>query len=304
MRTIPLMYQLLLLGACAGRAQPAVSAQAPERTDTSFRGPYRVTIRGYAGDAMEPFMTRDGRWLLFNTRNGMRDQTDVQIARTVDDSTFQYVGPLYAINSDALDAVATADTLGDLYFVSTRQYARTRRTIFAAHLRNGHAWSPTPVPGLASSRVGEVYFDDDLSPDGRTLYLARGTFDFKHGARPLTADLELFVRDSSGAWHRSPRSAGILSRVNTEALEYAPAASPDGHELFFTRLPQDPRAMPSLWVARRADARSPFGTPARIAAATGLVEAVTLSTDGRTIYFHRLVGGRFLIARLVRARAP
>ncbi len=63
------MYQLLL-GACARRARPAVSAPAPERTDTSVRGPYRVAIRGYAGDAMEPFMTRDARWLLFNTRNG------------------------------------------------------------------------------------------------------------------------------------------------------------------------------------------------------------------------------------------
>jgi len=30
----------------------------------AFSGPERVAIHGYSGDAMEPFITRDGRYLL------------------------------------------------------------------------------------------------------------------------------------------------------------------------------------------------------------------------------------------------
>lgn len=35
----------------------------------AFADPERVTIQGYDGDAMEPFLSRDGRFLLFNNRN-------------------------------------------------------------------------------------------------------------------------------------------------------------------------------------------------------------------------------------------
>ena len=36
---------------------------------TAFGNPQRVTIQGYNDHAMEPFITRDGRYLFFNNLN-------------------------------------------------------------------------------------------------------------------------------------------------------------------------------------------------------------------------------------------
>ena len=66
-----------LVGAAVMAFSAALSVSPnpdPDPADTSFEAPRAVVLRGYGGDAMEPFVTRDGRWLLFNTRNGPRDQ--------------------------------------------------------------------------------------------------------------------------------------------------------------------------------------------------------------------------------------
>jgi hypothetical protein len=49
--------------ACAGRPQ------TDPNVTRLFDNPERVTILGYDDDAMEPFITRDGRYLLFNNLN-------------------------------------------------------------------------------------------------------------------------------------------------------------------------------------------------------------------------------------------
>jgi hypothetical protein len=41
-----------------------------------FRHPERVALVGYEGDAMEPFMSRDGRFLLFNNQNDRKRQPE------------------------------------------------------------------------------------------------------------------------------------------------------------------------------------------------------------------------------------
>ena len=76
-----------------------------------------VTIRGYSGDAMEPFITRDGRYLLFNNRNDPSVDTQLHFAERVDDVTFDHRGELLGANSAALDGVPSLDSAGTLYFV-------------------------------------------------------------------------------------------------------------------------------------------------------------------------------------------
>jgi hypothetical protein len=70
----------------------ACSAQREVPEYRAFAAPERVTIRGYDGDAMEPFVTRDARYLLFNNRNDPRTDTNVHFAERVDDLTFIYRG--------------------------------------------------------------------------------------------------------------------------------------------------------------------------------------------------------------------
>ena len=97
---------------------------------------------------------------------------------------------------------------------------------------------------------------------------------------------------------RVSNSATIMKQVNTSSsLEYAPAISSSGLELFFTRL-EGSNAV--LYTATRTDTSSPFGVPKRIRAATGFVEGPTLSPDEKSLYYHKREGSLFVIYRVTR----
>jgi hypothetical protein len=61
---------------------------------------------------------------------------------------------------------------------------------------------------------------------------------FTGGPMPRSADLAIAKRKDAG-FERLANAGKLLACVNTRALEYAPATSADGLELFFTRLELD-----------------------------------------------------------------
>src|SRR3989442_15286970 len=102
---------LLVLAACSNA--PTVPLDDPE-----FGEPKRVTIAGYSGDAMEPFLTRDGSILLFNNRNDPPSETDLHWAERIDDLNFVYRGKLQGANSAGLDAWTAVEETVNIYFVT------------------------------------------------------------------------------------------------------------------------------------------------------------------------------------------
>jgi len=290
---------LLLVAVAAACPTPAsrsdVAAEAAP--DRSFGEPRCAEIHGYTADAMEPYLTRDGRYLLFNSSNAPGVDTDLQVARVVDELTFAYDGPLRGANSAVLDGVPTLDDRGELFFVSVRSYDSTRSSVYRAQFSGGVARDARLVPGLPRER-GVVIFDVDVSPDGNLLYYARG--EFSGGPVPKTADLMIAERHGD-TFVFSPARTAALAAINTpHALEYAAAISADGRELFFTRLTG--RAT-RIYRAVRASTDVPFAPPAQLAAIEGFVEAPTLSPDGRRLYYHQRVNGRFVICRVRRTPA-
>ena len=269
----------------------ACSAGAPpEPAYRNFGAARVVVIRGYVGDAMEPFVTRDGRFLLFNNRNGAGDQTDLFYAARIDDVTFVYRGPLAGANSAALDGVASVDDRGVLFFISARSYDRTLATIYRAKFDDGVVTQAAIVPGIVPARRGLVDFDAEISADGSTLYYVEGDFSGGGGV-PSGATIRSARRGGTG-YRPDPSDTHVLAAVN-DGFAYAPCVSRDGLELFFTRAA---RGMPpTVWRAARTAADRPFGAPARVTAAVGFVEAPSLSGDGRRLYFHRKVGNRFAL---------
>lgn len=291
-----LLVLATLAAACPAPASRSDAAgdRAPDR---SFGDPRCAEIRGYAADAMEPYLTRDGRYLLFNSSNAPGVDTDIQVARVVDELTFAYVGPLRGANSPVLDGVPTLDDRGELFFVSVRSYDSTRSTVYRARFAGGSASGARLVPGLPRER-GVVIFDVDVSPDGNLLYYARG--EFTGGPVPKTADLMVAERQGD-AFILSPSRTAALATIDTPgALEYAAAISADGRELFFTRLSG---GAPRIYRAVRASSDVPFGPPAPLAAIEGFVEAPTLSADGQRLYYHQRVNGRFVVCRVRRVSA-
>jgi len=86
-------------------------------------------------------------------------------------------------------------------------------------------------------------------------------------------------------------------------LTYAASISADGLELFFTRANPAGGGAPAVYRAVRSRLRQPFGQVERVAAITGFAEAPSISADGTTLYYHRLVGNHFEVAEVTRPRS-
>ena len=279
---------VLLVAACAPQ-------KAPEADYRAFGAPQRVTIRGYGGDAMEPFIARDGRYLFFNNSNDPKVDTNLHYAELVGDLTFDYRGEVKGANSTALDGVASLDRAGNFFFISTRSYAQTLSTLYRGRFANGALTGVELVPGVSLQRRGMVMFDAEVSPGGEVIFIVDG--EFTGGPHPKSADIAVAVRDGT-AFRRHPASAEFMRNVNTAALEYAPAISADLLELFFTRAAGRDIA---IYRSARRSRDEPFGVPERVASITGFVEAPSLSGDGRSLYYHRRDGDRFVIYRVARS---
>lgn len=107
------------------------------------------------------------------------------------------------------------------------------------------------------------------------------------------------ARWRDGAYRLSPADDTLFAAINTPALEYAVAISADERMLAFTRVEgRPPFARIGIWLARRGRSTDPFGEPVRIAAIDGFAEAATFTSDGNTLYYHRLAASRFSIWRV------
>ena len=275
-------------GSEAEAASPATSIYQ------GFSHPRPVVIRGYTGNAMEPFVTPDGKYMLFNNSNSA-EHTTLRYATRLDDTTFVYGGKISGANdSHALTAVPTVTADGTLYFISTRSYPQTLSTVYEAQFRDGEATDVALVAGLAAPRPGIVNFDVDVASDGHSLYVSQGAF--SGGSSPDAASIVLYTGRAEG-FTRDPSSDRLMKDVNDpSALNYAADISPDGLVLFFTRAVAG--APPQVYRAERSDPSRPFGNVQLVGAATGYVEAPSLSGDGRLLYYHHKTGNHFMIFML------
>ncbi len=252
----------------------------------------RVVVEGYADEAMEPFLSRDGRFLFFNTRNDPGANTNLHFAEAVGDA-FIYRGILYGTISYDLDAVATMSSDNRFCFVSPRDYRRTRVSVLCGAFDGKSVNATTPQQNLATARMGRLIFDVELAADGQTMVFAEGTF--SGGAAPDEADLYM-ARLGPRGFVRDPDSKAFVA-INTGDLEYAPGLSTDGLELYFTRITGIwPFRSPKIFHATRGSVDLPFGKPAQVEAIEGFVEGPSLAGDG-TVYYHKKVGGQFQIWR-------
>ena len=297
LRTAPRTGRRARAAACALAAVLALAAAAcvgdAAPPSTLFANPQPVTLVGYDGDAMEPFLTRDGRVLLFNNSNDPAAQTDLHWAERIDDTTFAWRGRLQGVNTDALEGVPSTDNQGQLYFVSPREYASTRATVYRGRLHGGRVESLQRLDSLSSSGLAMVVFDAEVSADGQWLALSEGRF--VGAGAPITADL-LIARRQGAEFQRLPASSHWLAAINTGALEYAACWSNDRRTLLFTRAGDSSNGgAPSIWITHRGSDDQPFQPPLRLSRLDGFVEAPALSPDERLLYYHRRDGQRWRI---------
>ena len=253
--------------------------------------PRRVEILGYDDHAMEPFISRDRRYLLFNNLNQPSTNTDIHFAERKDDFTWIYRGKVNGINTPELEGCPTMDRTGRMYFVSPRNYPKTLCTIYTGMFKDGNVTDVQMVESISRNHPGIVNFDVEISSDGKTLIFVDSQF--KPGVGPQTADLVIAWWDGT-RFVRSPDSARLLSQVNkATALQYAPTISADGRTLYFTRFDRAAGfAGPQIYRTTRPTAESPFGVPVHVKGLGDFVEGTAFSPDEHLLYFHRKDGDR------------
>ncbi len=259
--------------------------------DVPLDPPRRVVIDGYDDHAMEPFITRDGRYLLFNNLNRPSTNTDIHFAERKDDFTWTYRGKVDGINTPELEGCPTLDRAGRIFFVSPRNYPTTLCTIYSGQFRDGNVTDVQMVESISRKEPGIVNFDVEISPDGKTLIFVDSRF--KPGAGPQTADLVLALWDGA-RFVRSPESARTFKEVNKPAaLQYAPTISADGLTLYFTRFDRASGFPgPQIYRSTRSSAQAPFGPPVHVKGLGDFVEGTAFSPDEHRLYFHRKDGER------------
>jgi len=288
-----------------GNASPLPVYTGREKESDLFVKPEPVSIEGYAGAAMEPFLSPDGRYLFFNNENDSRINTNIHFAERTGKLSFHYLGELPGVNSEVLDAVPSMDRAGHFYFTTVRDYGRTLNSLYAGEFDGKAVKNVRPVPGdISPKTLGTINMDACISADGQTLYISRAVM--APGApAPKQSDL-MVARLKGGVFRIDPDSGRIMKNINTEALEYAPAVSADERELYFTRASQlmagsdAPGARLRIMVAIRRSVSEPFGEPRVLTALAGFVEAPTISLDGKEMFYHKKVGGSFVIYRAER----
>ncbi len=278
---------------------PAPKPVMPKHEDTDLYGDAQpVIISGYDGQAMEPALTADGKILFFNNENDASAQTDLHFAKRTGDMTFEYAGKLTAINSDKLDAIPSIDANGRFYFTSLRSYADTFQSLYTGTFNGREVVDLRVVRGdITPKAAGEINMDAAVSFDGHNLYITRARF-AEGSAVPKEADLMLATIDGYGAFRIDPSSFATLINVNSDALEYAPAVSDDGLELYFTRAVEGD--VPRLMVATRTATTRPFDTPKALAMIDGFAEAPAIPRDGREMFFHKKIDGKYSLFRSLR----
>jgi hypothetical protein len=308
---IVLQFLLSAGGAQAGSASEPRLSRTRRPTFSKFGNPEMVQILGYddnqghSNDAMEPFVSRDGNFLFFNNSNSA-PATNLFWATRIDDVTFQYQGQIGGdVNSSGpLDAVASMDSNGTLYFVTTRSYSSTGApgylsTIYSGPFTNGAVVTVNPTPGVAAPRLGLLNFDAEMSADGNTLYFTRG--DFATGT--LTSTTMMVATRQGSNFVVDPNSAIIMKTINNQHLNYAADVSADELEFFFTRT--NPKAGPAIYTATRKSTSKPFDEPQKIDAISGFAEAPSISPDGLSLYYHvKSPNGIFVINRVTRTIVP
>ena len=258
---------------------------------------------------MEPCISLDGRLLFFNNSNESGVKTKIHFAVRTGANTFQHMGILSGTESDNKDMAPSIDEKGDLFFTSLRSFESDHHSLYVGHLEHLKLVNLVFVAGdITTEKAFWINMDSAISPDGNTLVVARAQF-LPGGNVPRQSHLIWATREKAGTYKVSGASDTILEKVNSAALEYAPALTADGLELFFTREGMRADSLGSqvktphfeILLATRKTPTEPFSQPEHLAAIDGFVEAPSLTLDKRELFYHKKVGAVYQIWKVTRA---
>lgn len=288
--------------------------------DKTFTNPQPVHIHGlpmgHGGTPIsteEPFISRDGRFLFFNT-NKLENHKDLHYAERIS-GRWHYRGEIGDGINTAKEVEGNPTMDADYNFLyidsSTEPMARwsrfnpnTGKLGVVRHLTG----IPKRVIKPFKSFKGNIGVE--VSPDGDTLYFSRATwkmFFFKLG--PFEdSDIYFCKRRGNQYVYNEAEAKRIMRNINTPDMEYAAGISADGLEIFFTRLVIKEQKKDwfhsKIMRATRSNTHEPFGPPQPIDAigSNAFVEGPALGPDGKELYYHKQESEKFRLYKVSRAQ--
>ncbi len=279
---------------------------------SKFSAPEKVTVENlpvwHGRTTMsleEPFVSRDGQFLFFNS-NEHENNKDLHYARLINDKWVYRgeVGP--GINRlKQVDANPSMDDKYNFYYIAseTKSFIKKGKFNPATEQVTGIeeiTGFPEIEPHLLKFKIS-TNMGVEVSSDGNTAYFSRATFRMI-GLKVtgiMTSDI-LFSEKIGGqfVYHES-YAKRIMTNINTSDLEYAASISNDGLILFFTRLSakdlDSNNIRSAILYATRTSRSNPFGLPKiiRSIGTSNFVEGPSISGDGKELYYHKREGKKF-----------
>ena len=209
------------------RARGAIVVRR-QRPDGTWSAPEFAPFSGVHSD-LEPFVTADGAWLYFISKRPLPGETEPgdynlwRLRRRGDG--WGSPEPLSEpVNSEHQEFYPSLTADGDLVFTSDRPGGLGGEDLWIAE-PNGDGWADPVNLGDAINSPGPE-FNSLIAPDGSWLIFGSARDGDQGGG-----DLYIAFRGPDGVFLPA---VAMGAPINSPALDYCPALSPDGDILFFT----------------------------------------------------------------------
>jgi len=300
-------------------ADVALADKKISKAVSTFKNPQPVEIYGLPKGAgathlstEEPFVSRDGRFLFFNTGENENNK-DLHYAEWVDNK-WVYRSPIgpNVNNSKEVQGNPTMDENYNFLYVDSGIKSMVRIAKFSPD--NGELHSLRDFDGVPNREIKliaqKVYgnMGVEVSANGDYVFFSRAIWDLNGLAigKLLGSDI-LFAEKREGKYvYNHAEAKRIMKRINTSDLEYAASISSDGLELFFTRLAladyTTGNIRSKIMRSMRTSLSQPFSNPEVIdvIGSSDFVEGPAISGDGKELYYHKHDGKKFRLYKVTR----
>jgi hypothetical protein len=285
---------------------------------TKFANPQAVDIYGLPNGAggtpistEEPFVSRDGRFLFFNTGEHENNK-DLHYAEWIR-TRWVYRGQIGPNVNNAKDVQGnpTMDSSYNFFYIDSGTETMVRMGRFSPD--KGELTSIREFKGVPKREVKLIAqkvsgnMGVEVSVNGRVIYFSRATWDLNGLAlgRLLGSDI-FFATERDGKYvYDDLEAQRIMRHINTSDLEYAASISSDGLELFFTRLSladlTSGKIRSKIMRSTRASLSETFSKPIQIEAigSSDFVEGPAISGDAKELYYHKREGDKFRLYKVI-----
>lgn len=310
--TLTIIIILSFFTACEQNIQDKeknISSRIFEK-DNEFINEQKVEILWYDWDAMEPYISRDEKYLFFND-NWTKTEKDLFYAEKVDDTTFKYIWEVKWVNTDEVDWNPTMDENYNFYFITTKYLTEENSldTIYWWVFDNWELknikrvkWDINNWEIVENNKYIWINMGVEITRDWNEMYTSYAKFKVWE-IFPTEGYIKYAIKTKD--WFEIAKNQDdIMKNINTNyAVEYAWEVSDNWLDIFYSQVEFWKVPKFRLLHSSRNNKNEAFWIPKLINEPfkddeNAFVEGPTLSSDWKKLYYYKLDKWKFSIFML------